>query len=263
MAGGNRFAARGAEVEVTVRISAGPAEDAGGDGGPGDGPTPHRRWTYWSAVAEQARPWELPAGRLLLVVPHPDDEALSTGGLLARRAGGAPVTVAAVTDGEAAYADAGDLAATRRREQHRSLAVLGQGRARVERLGLPDGAVAAHESALGRVLTDLAGGCELVVAPWPLDHHCDHEATGRAAALAARAVGATFAGSLFWAWHHPPLGTSPPELVRLSLTTAERRRKTRAIAQHRSQLRPPGRAPVVTPSDLGPATWPDEHYVVC
>ncbi len=43
------------------------------------------------------------ASRMVVVTPHPDDETLGVGGIIAAMAGaGLPVTVVSVTDGEAA-----------------------------------------------------------------------------------------------------------------------------------------------------------------
>jgi len=72
---------------------------------------------------------------------HPDDEALLTGGTLARAAAeGHRVVLVVATDGEAGLASAagagGDLARTRAAELDRSARALGC--ARVVRLGLPD-----------------------------------------------------------------------------------------------------------------------------
>jgi LmbE family N-acetylglucosaminyl deacetylase len=50
--------------------------------------------------------WEPPLRHALVVAPHPDDETLGTGGLIAAlRSRGIEVTVVAVTDGENAYPD--------------------------------------------------------------------------------------------------------------------------------------------------------------
>src|SRR5690606_30041337 len=88
-----------------------------------------------------------PTGRTVVVVPHPDDEALAAGGLIAhQRARGREVVVGAVTDGDAAYPDweGTHLARVRRREQLEALHRLGVGRHAVHRLGIPDGATIRH-----------------------------------------------------------------------------------------------------------------------
>jgi LmbE family N-acetylglucosaminyl deacetylase len=68
----------------------------------------------------------MPAQKSTVVAPHPDDETLAAGGLIAtQRSRHLPVTLLAVTDGEAAYPDVPDLARTRRLEQARAAVALG------------------------------------------------------------------------------------------------------------------------------------------
>ncbi len=218
----------------------------------------------WAHRRAHAADWSPPDGPVLVVVPHPDDEALATGGLLARLAThGATVRVLAVTDGEAAYADrdAARLAERRGHEQRAALAELGHRPTVVQRCHLPDGNVAGHEDALRREIERLADGCALVVAPWTGDHHCDHEAAGRAAVVALRHHPVTLLQSLFWAWSRSiPDGTA---MVGLALTPAERCARRRAVHAHRSQvstlLHP---HPVLQPDDLRPLDWSREYYLV-
>ena len=76
----------------------------------------------------------------LVLAPHPDDETLGAGGLIARlRRAGVPVTIVAITDGENAYADTPHLARhsecwSRPRLLHR----LGVPERMIHRLHLPD-----------------------------------------------------------------------------------------------------------------------------
>ena len=129
--------------------------------------------------------------RTVVVSPHPDDETLAAGGLIAtQRSRQIPVKLLAVTDGEAAYPDMPALGATRRLEQARAAEALGLPREALIHLALRDSAVAESESALADRIEACIDSDTLLVAPWPLDPHPDHEACGRAAAKAARRTGA-------------------------------------------------------------------------
>ena len=223
----------------------------------------------WAASREHATDWAPAAGAAtVFVVPHPDDEVLLMGGLLARQLGaGAPVTVVAVTDGEAAYPGLAPepLAGTRRREQAAALAHLaGASAARppdIVRLGLPDGHVARAELQLVDALRATIGQAALIVAPWVRDHHPDHEAVGRAAALVAAERAAVLAAGLFWAWSH----TLPASgLRRLTVAGCDGDKRRAALASHRSQLVGPDDAtrPILTADDLVPLRWAHEYYFV-
>ena len=138
----------------------------------------------------------------VIVAPHPDDETLAAGGLIAtQRSRQIPVTLLAVTDGEAAYPDVPDLGRTRRVEQARAAEALGIAQDAIVRLGLRDSAVAESEAALADQIEACINSDTLLVAPWPRDPHPDHEACGRAAAPAASRTGATLISYFFWTWH--------------------------------------------------------------
>ena len=172
-----------------------------------DGGTPESQWRSWS------REWpELDlAGctRVVVVAPHPDDEVLAAGGLLHRLAGrGTELALLAVTDGDASHPGSptlspAELARRRRAESAAALAELGLHPV-TTRLGLPDGAVAAHEDAVADALTGVLGAADAatwVIATWRGDGHPDHEAVGRAAHRAAGAAGARLLEVPVWTWH--------------------------------------------------------------
>lgn len=219
----------------------------------------------WEEVTSRATRWCPPPVAVLVVVPHPDDEVLGTGGLIAhQRALGIDVTVVAVTDGEAAYGpDLGfDLAARRRGEQLDALAELGVAPDAVVRLGLPDGRVAEHEGALAEAVADLAPDGSLVVSPSPLDHHCDHEAVGRAATQAAGRRALPIVHSLFWAWHHrTPRELAGATMLALPLDDDLRRRRWSALARHRSQVTDDVAPRLLGDEELVPFAWGCEHYL--
>jgi LmbE family N-acetylglucosaminyl deacetylase len=219
----------------------------------------------WRPVLTDVPEWDPPRVPTLVVVPHPDDEALATGGLIARqRRAGVRVHVIAVSDGEAAYpsSDAVDLAALRRQEQQQSLVHLGVPADEVTHLAIPDGHVGEHEEHLAEVIACRLDDVGLVVAPWPNDQHTDHEAAGRAARSASRHRDIELVYSLFWAWHHTPLGTLvDAPLVAVSLDDELSGRRLAAVQSHRSQLTDLVAPPILSPADVESASWPREHYL--
>ncbi len=222
-----------------------------------------RRWKQRHSSAIAAIP--LP-GSYLFVVPHPDDETLTVGGLLSRLSrSGSDVRVVAVTDGGAAYPgvfDHDDLAMIRRNEQLAALGQLGVPRDRVTSLGLRDGEVSRHEDQLIDRLTSLCDESTTVVAPWHRDVHPDHEAVGRATAAAAQATASTVWSSLFWAWHHHASHALDDERMIKVDVTAQLEAKSAAIDCHLSQLVPSGASPVLDDATLEPARWKHEFYIL-
>ena len=215
----------------------------------------------WEPHRRSAVDWRPPPVATTVVVPHPDDEALLFGGLIRhQRVRGLDVHVVAVTDGEAAYddVDARQLAARRRGEQSTALARLGVESSTVTRLAIPDGRVAEYEAAIEAAIAEIGQG--FIVAPWIHDHHCDHEASGRAALAAAGRTGATVAAGLFWAWHRTDPGQLGAPLARLHLDADQRAAKRAAIDAHTSQL--VADVPVLDADTLSPATWPHEYFVI-
>ena len=206
-----------------------------------------------------------PIGRTVVVVPHPDDEALAAGAH--QRARGREVVVVAVTDGDAAYPDwnGDELARVRRREQLDALAVLGVGRHAVHRLSVPDGTAARHVDEIAAELLDIVSPGDTLVAPAQFDWHPDHEACGRAAATAAEDVGCSLLGSLFWAHHHPDHAPAELSLGVLTLSRDEGARRRAAVNANRSQLEPSPRTsadPILPVELLGLLDRPVEYYVL-
>lgn len=216
----------------------------------------------------QALPtWRPSNGPMVVVAPHPDDEILSVGGLLAEQsARGVDLTVIAVTDGEHAYPQSNDSAALGRlrcNEQTAALERVGVPREKVSRLRLPDSDVSTHLRTLTERLCAFVSRETNLLAPWRGDFHPDHEACGHAAEQAARMTGATLISYFFWTWHR---GT--PELLQglplrsLSLSQPARIAKAEALCCHRSQLFRQGGEPILPPSLLAPAERPFEVFLV-
>ncbi len=185
--------------------------------------------------------------QVVVVAPHPDDEVLGAGGLIANACQrGALVTVVAVTDGEGSHPHVpilapAELVKRRAEEAQVALRRLTSIEVKRVRLGLPDGGVADHEQRLASALGEVLGPHALCLAPWDHDGHPDHDAAGRAAASACGLTGATLLSYLVWTWHwsHP----ADPEVPwssgrRWVLDQATSDRKRWAVDAFASQLRP-------------------------
>ena len=224
--------------------------------------TPESVWLPW--LAGQAIPSasidELCPGlaRLVVLAPHPDDEILACGGLLAMRAArGLPSLVVAMTDGEASHGSGDALAcarlATQRvAERYAGLGALGLAPASVVRLGIADGCAAQAIPVIAGRLRALLRPADVIVTTWQLDGHPDHEAASAAAQLAAD-IGCRLLQAPVWMWHW----TSPGDdcmpwrrLVACDLPVWARRAKREALSCHQSQLqeRGHGLGPVLVPS---------------
>jgi len=183
-----------------------------------------------------------PRGRVVVVAPHPDDEVLGVGGTLAVWAAeGTVVVVVAVTDGEGSHPDSPTLTpaalADRRAEERRAaLAALGI-EAAVDRLRLPDGAVAAADVAEG-VAAILCPG-DTVIAPVTGDGHPDHDATAAGAGEAAARAGVACWRYPVWLWHWArPGDVSFDGARRLPLPGTAVRAKATAIDHYVTQVAP-------------------------
>ncbi len=223
--------------------------------------TPEDTWSacpQWAGAGDAADLLQ-GASRLLVLSAHPDDETLAVGGLAAfAHRLGLTVQLVLATDGEASHPDSPTvtpdrLARLRTAEYAAALELLTPGAPRV-RLGLPDGALAAHrpalEHALGIALRSIASpageesvppGRVLLVAPWRGDGHADHEAAGEAAVAAAASTGhdVRVVEYPLWLWHWGAPTDVPWERAwTLQLPEDLRRRKEAAIRAHRSQVEP-------------------------
>jgi LmbE family N-acetylglucosaminyl deacetylase len=218
----------------------------------------------WIEALLDVPTWQPEARRTVVVSPHPDDETLGAGGLIATQLyRHIPVKLLGVTDGEAAYPDSPALGATRRLEQAKAAEALGLPREALVHLAFPDSAVSQSESALVDQIEAYIDSETLLVAPWPRDPHPDHEACGRAAAKAARGKGGSLVFYLFWTWHRfrPNCITGLP-LWRLVLSAEARSRRARALACHRSQLHREVGPPILPEVFLAPARRPFETFVI-
>lgn len=230
----------------------------------GDG-TQESAWrrSPWLAALPvvDAGAWLAGARRLVVVSPHPDDEVLGAGGLIATaRAAGIPVRIVSVTDGEACYPGSAawpeaKLRCVRRQELARALACLDVDETAVAALDIGDGRVAAREAALADALRSILRRGDRVLTTWRGDGHPDHEATARAVDRAGAGRGADVAQFPVWAWHwmSPDGGAARlPGARRCALAPAACRAKARALACFGSQLRSgdPATPPILPPHVL-------------
>ena len=137
------------------------------------------------------------------------------------------------------------LADVRRQELEDAIDVLAP-EATVSCLDLPDGDVAAHVTdVVARLVATIGDGKDvLLCAPWRHDGHPDHEAMGRAAAIAARRTDALLLEYPVWLWHWGRDADLPHDgTTSLPLDADARSAKRAAIDRHASQVRPLSTAP--------------------
>ena len=191
------------------------------------------------------RPLASVAGPVAVVAPHPDDESLACGGLLARlAAAGVPARVVVVTDGAGSHPNSRShppdrLRALRETETVAALQALGLGPGAAHFLRQPDGRLAQLGDATEAVVAALAGaldGAETVFAPWDRDPHPDHVATARLASAACARLGTVPRRVAYpvWAWVRGDEPATDGTPWRLDVS-AVRGRKLAAVAAHRSQ----------------------------
>jgi LmbE family N-acetylglucosaminyl deacetylase len=218
----------------------------------------------WLALLRDLPQWVPPRLPTLVVAPHPDDETLGAGGLIAaQRSRGLEVHVVAVTDGEKAYGDTPGLAPQREEEQAKALERLSVARKQITRLRLPDGNVASFEAELERRLSPAITRETLVVTTWKGDRHPDHEACGRVAERVAERAGATLCSYFFWIWHWGTTDEFRPLAARKFLLDSELlRAKSEALLCHRTQLQREGGEPVLPELLLQPARRSFETFVI-
>jgi LmbE family N-acetylglucosaminyl deacetylase len=203
----------------------------------------------WRAMPEACLRDIVGDGTCLILAPHPDDESLGCGGLIARCVGaGRTPLVAVLTDGAGSHPHSREypperLRAVRAREARDAVSYLGLAADRIVLLGEPDSGAPHHGPGFDAVVARLVGliggeaGCTSILAPWRHDPHCDHEAASLAAAAAADLAGIRHVAYPVWGWTlaaETPL--TGPVGCGWRLDIAEvLPAKRRAIEAHRSQ----------------------------
>ena len=185
----------------------------------------------------------------LVLSPHPDDETLGCGGLLAlaERAGPAG-HVLILTDGAASHPNSPShpperLIALRRDEARAAVAALGLPEGRIGFLNLRDAATPSggpeFDAAVARIVAHAeAVGARTLLVTWGHDPHCDHETAFAMARAAAARLGARLLAYPVWGLHRPRqdvLDAPAPRGFRLDIA-AVRPVKRRAIDCYPSQM---------------------------
>lgn len=192
-------------------------------------------------------------GTVVVLAPHPDDESLGCGGLLALLAERKlPAYVIVMTDGSRSHPasashPASRLAAVREMETRNALQALRmpEEAAKFLRFGdcaLPCEGQPSFLAAVARVREAIERlGADTLFVPWRRDPHCDHEATWSLAraAVANLLPKPRWVECPVWAWTRStePVAPGRAEAVAWRLDiSAVTIRKQQAIAEHRSQL---------------------------
>ncbi|WP_053151023.1 PIG-L deacetylase family protein [Pseudomonas sp. Pf153] len=192
----------------------------------------------------------VPAGaRAVILAPHPGDEIGACGGLLQLLSNlDQPLLLISVTDGEFSHPGSSLWTDERLRiyrphpqESVDALHRLGisvQGLQWV-RGGFTEKTLCEHEAQLTAFIGHYLRPGDVVFSTWRQDGDSDHDTVGRAGALAAESVGATFNELPVWAWHWPvrEQGRIPWHRARkLRLDVWTTARKRHAMHAYASQL---------------------------
>lgn len=152
--------------------------------------------------------WRSASG-IVVLSPHPDDESLGVGGLIAAAAAaGIPVHVLLVTLGEGSHPDSptatpAQLAPIREAEFVDALTRL-HPVVRHDVLRIPDGGLDGERPRIAGALRSAVGAAgddPLIVAPWRGDGHRDHRVAGELATALATELDLALAEFPIWLWH--------------------------------------------------------------
>jgi LmbE family N-acetylglucosaminyl deacetylase len=146
--------------------------------------------------------------RMLALSPHPDDESIGAGGLLLAHRGLAEIHLVCLCDGagggrlEDANALPSALVAARRIEFQKAARVLGA--ASVQHLDHPDGNIPWSPQEVKRLRSIVRSiRPDVVLLPWFLDGHVDHQRANVLYALACGDLEATVLGYEIWSMLEP------------------------------------------------------------
>jgi LmbE family N-acetylglucosaminyl deacetylase len=225
--------------------------------------------------------WRDLIGRAPFVVlsPHPDDETLGVGGLIAAACeAGHAVSVVIATDGSGSHPGSAlypseRLVALRHEEVRIATNRLGLKPSNLHHLDLRDTKVPTSGSVfqaaverIAQIVTAL--GARTLLVTWRGDPHCDHEASD-VIARAVRDMIPTLELLAYpiWGWHLAPdaqIDESPPTGARVDIRRWQERKRA-AIAAYRSQMTrmiddDPGGF-CFTAETLAPFLRPHEYFI--
>lgn len=185
--------------------------------------------------------------KIAVLAPHPDDESLACGALLARAFAGAGAHVFCLTDGSASHPNSRQwpserLAHRRRAELTQAIKHLGGSTADLTWLGMKDAKLhLADPVAVARDLAELITeiGAQHVFAPALQDHHEDHKATANIAdeIHRLRPDWSLYSYPVWSRWDDPDFDQNIAQFAPHYMATGEwQKQKRAAITAHRSQM---------------------------
>jgi LmbE family N-acetylglucosaminyl deacetylase len=188
------------------------------------------------------------ATKTLILAPHPDDESLGCGGMIAEAcARGLHPRIVVLTDGSMSHPHSSSyparrLSGLRERELLDATALLGVPAEEVFFMRYVDTQAPRSGADLQEAANALAqlirsSECASVVVSWEHDPHCDHAAAAAIAAVACRATGTRLLAYPIWGWRLPPemlIDTAPICGFQLDISQHVHR-KRQAILAHASQ----------------------------
>lgn len=185
--------------------------------------------------------------KLAVLAPHPDDESLGCGALLARAFAGEGAHVICLTDGSASHPGSTEwaperLARQRHAEMVAAIECLGGTACDLTWLGMPDSRLYQTDAAtvaaeLEQVIKD--HGARHIFVPAAEDHHEDHQATACfAGELRSRRPDWKFYSYPVWSrWDDPDFHRNIAGYAPVTVPSTDfKQRKRAAIDAHRTQM---------------------------
>ncbi|WP_037315523.1 bifunctional PIG-L family deacetylase/class I SAM-dependent methyltransferase [Salegentibacter sp. Hel_I_6] len=188
-------------------------------------------------------------GTVMVVAPHPDDESLGCGGIIAHlREQNAEVWVLFMTNGEASHQNSvtyppKKLGSLRTREAEAACQILGVPKDHLLFLNAGDGKLKSYLQANSSILHKLTKlfqqkEIDTLFVPWRRDHHIDHLATSSLVRKAAGGLGLIIVEYPIWLWKKgtPEDWPKQNEILPFKLAIdSVKDKKHKAIMAHSSQ----------------------------